>query len=145
MDDPARARAEYLSIWREDVADFVPMDALEAVTDFGVRERPPCPGLAYQAFADAAGGTGRDSFTFAIGHRERDGAAVLDVLRERKPRFVPAAVVEEFSALAKTYRVSSICGDRYSSAWHADEWARRGFRYVESGMTKSELYWRVRR
>ncbi len=86
------------------------------------------------------GGTGRDSFSFAIGHRDRDGMGVLDVLRERKPRFVPAAAVEEFAALARSYRVSQICGDRYSSAWHADEWARRGFRYVESDMTKSELY-----
>ena len=57
-DDPARARAEYLSVWREDVADFVPMDALEAVTDFGVRERAPEPGVSYKAFADAAGGRG---------------------------------------------------------------------------------------
>ncbi len=139
-EDPARARAEYLSIFREDVTDFVPMDALEATTDFGVRERPPCPGVAYRAFADAAGGTGRDSFSFAIGHRGKNGVAVLDVLRERKPRFVPAAVVDEYSALASSYRISEICGDRYSSAWHADEWARRGFRYVESAMTKSEIY-----
>ncbi len=139
-DDPQRARAEFLSIFREDVADFVPMDALEAVTDFGVRERPPSSGVAYQAFADAAGGTGRDSFSFSIGHRDRDGTAVLDVLRERKPRFVPAAVVAEYAALAEAYRISQICGDRYSSAWHADEWARRGFRYVESEQTKSELY-----
>jgi hypothetical protein len=36
--------------------------------------------------------------------------------------------------------VSEVSGDRYSSAWHADEWGRRGFRYVESAMTKSELY-----
>ena len=139
-DDPQRARAEYLSIWREDVTDFVPMDALEAVTDFGVRERPAEPGVVYQAFADAAGGTGRDSFTFAIGHRDKNGTAVLDILRERKPRFVPVAVVEEYAALAKAYRVSQICGDRYSSAWHADEWARRGFLYIESKETKSELY-----
>jgi hypothetical protein len=129
-----------MSVWREDVSDFVPVDALEAVTDFGVRERAPEPRVYYEAFADAAGGTGRDSFSFAIGHRDRDGVAVLDVLRERRPRFVPAAAVEEFAALAKMYRLSSICGDRYSSAWHADEWSRRGFRYVESELTKSELY-----
>jgi hypothetical protein len=139
-DDPVRARSEFLSIFREDVADFVPMDALEAVTDFGVRERAPEPRTWYQCFCDAAGGTGRDSFSFAIGHRDRDGVAVLDVLRERKPRFVPAEVVKEFADLAKMYRVSEVTGDRYSSAWHSDEWSRRGFRYVESAMTKSELY-----
>jgi len=83
--DPQRARAEYLSIWREDVSDFLPIDILERATDFGVRERPPMRGMTYVAFIDAAGGTGRDSFSICIAHRD-DGTVVIDFLRERKPR-----------------------------------------------------------
>jgi hypothetical protein len=139
-DDPQRARAEFLSIWREDVLDFIPADVIEAATDYGVQERARVPGVRYAAFTDAAGGTGRDSFTLAVGHRAADGTAVLDVLRERKPRFVPAAVVKEFADLLKEWGITSVVGDRYSAAWNADEWVRAGIRYMPSLLTKSELY-----
>jgi hypothetical protein len=68
--DPQRAGAEFESRWREDVADFLPEDVIEAATDPGVVERPPQRNVTYFAFADPAGGTGKDSFTLAISHRE---------------------------------------------------------------------------
>jgi hypothetical protein len=139
-DDPQRARAEFAAEWRDDLSDFVPSDVVEASTDFGVRERAPVPGVRYVAFTDAAGGTGSDSFTLAIGHREADGSAVLDVLRERKPRFVPAAVVAEYAGLLRLYRVDRVTGDRFAGGWASDEWARAGVRYEASARTKSELY-----
>lgn len=138
--DAKRAGAEFGSQWRDDVSDFIPREVVEAVTDFGVTERAPLPGLKYTAFTDAAGGTGKDSFSLAIAHRERDGTAVLDFLRERKPRFIPAAVVKEYAAILKLYRVTSIKGDRYSAGWNADEWARCGIQYEASELTKSEIY-----
>ena len=93
-EDAAKAGAEFLNRWREDLSDFVPLDVIESCTDFGIRKRPPLPGLNYTGFIDAAGGTGLDSFTIAIAHREYDqvGSVKLDLLRECKPRFVPAAV-----------------------------------------------------
>jgi hypothetical protein len=39
--DPQRARADYLSEWRDDISDFLPMDVLEAATDIGVTQRSP--------------------------------------------------------------------------------------------------------
>src|SRR5262249_16218118 len=57
--DPQRAAAEYESVWREDVSDFIPPDVIDQATDFGVIERPPVRGVRYKAFVDAAGGTGR--------------------------------------------------------------------------------------
>ncbi len=139
-EDPARARAEYLSVWREDLSDFVPADVVEAATDFGVRERAPLPGVRYVAFADAAGGTGQDSFAFAVAHAEPDGTAVLDCIRERKPRFVPAAVVADFAALAKAYRVTEVRGDKWAGGFHAEEWKRNGINYQPSGKTTSEIF-----
>ncbi|MGB3864520.1 MAG: hypothetical protein WBA29_02685 [Xanthobacteraceae bacterium] len=138
--DPQRAKAEFGSQWREDVSDFLPIDILEAATDFGVRERSPLRNVKYYAFVDAAGGTGKDAFSIAIAHRDPDGTAVLDFLRERKPRFVPAAVVKEYAEILRLYRISSIKGDRYSAGWNADEWGRAGINYEASEQTKSELY-----
>jgi hypothetical protein len=93
--DPQRANAKFLSQWRDDVSDFIPADVLEAATDFGVRERAPLPSVEYFAFTDAAGGTGKDSFTLCVAHRDANGTVIIDILRERKPRFVPEAVVKE--------------------------------------------------
>ena len=89
--DAAKARAEYENIWREDVADFVPLDIVEACTDFGVVERPPERGIRYVAYHDAAGGTGKDSFTLAICHAEPSmaGRVFVDLVRERKPTGAP--------------------------------------------------------
>jgi hypothetical protein len=116
------------------------MDALESCTDFGIRERAPLPGANYFAFTDAAGGTGKDAFSVCVSHREPNGLVVIDFLRERLPRFVPAEVVKEFAAILKLYKITTVSGDRYSSGWNADEWARAGLTYRPSKLTKSELY-----
>lgn len=138
--DPSRARAEYLSLWREDIDDLIPADVIDGATDRGVIERAPEPGIRYTAFTDAAGGTGQDSFTLGIAHRNRDGSAILDVLRERRPRFVPAAVVSEFADVCRAYRCASVTGDRYAAAWCSDEWSRNGIKYVPSERTASEIH-----
>jgi hypothetical protein len=142
-DDAPRARAEYLGVWRDDLTDFIPVDVIEACTDFGVRERPPLPSLQYLAFCDAAGGTGSDSFTLAIAHRERDEArtVMLDAVRERKPRFVPAAVIGELAQLLKLYNnITEIQGDRFAGGFHADEWRNHGIKFVPCERTTSENY-----
>jgi hypothetical protein len=75
----------------------------------GVSERPPSPNssVKYIPWADAAGGTGKDSFALAIAHKEtKDRIAVLDLVRERKPRFVAAAVVAEFVEILRRYRIT---------------------------------------
>jgi hypothetical protein len=138
--DPQRANADYLSIWRDDVSDFIPMDTLESVTDFAVKERSPLPNVEYRAFTDCAGGTGRDSFSICIAHRDEDGTVIIDFLRERLPKFVPEAVVKEFASTMMLYRVSSITGDNFSAGWNAGAWERAGIRYTASKQTKSELY-----
>lgn len=94
-EDLAKAGAEFLNRWREDLVDFIPVDVVEGCTDFNVHERSPRRDVNYCAYCDPAGGTGTDSFTIAIAHREHDENATvrLDLIRERKPRFAPAAVI----------------------------------------------------
>jgi hypothetical protein len=140
LKDLQRANAEFGSIWREDISDFVPADVVAAATDRGVLERAPMAGVEYFGFADPSGGTGKDSFSLCIGHRGADNVVILDCLRERQPRFVPKAVVKEFSDLLKLYRISKIRSDRYASAWASDEWARNNITCEPSELSKSEIY-----
>jgi hypothetical protein len=144
-ENAAKAGAEFLNRWREDLSDFIPLDLIESCTDFGIRERPPLPGLNYTGFVDAAGGTGSDSFTIAIAHREYDqvGTVKVDLLRERKPRFVPAAVVGEFAGLLRLYGVRQVQGDRFAGAFHSDEWARNGITFMPCDKSTAENYLHV--
>jgi hypothetical protein len=120
--DAHKARAEYLNVWREDLEEFLPLDVVEACTDFGVYERSPQAGVKYYAFVDAAGGTGRDSYGLCIVHVEPDGVVVIDVLREWKPRFVPAQVIAEIVELLRTYNVSEVRGDNAGAGFHQEDW-----------------------
>jgi hypothetical protein len=144
-EDSRKAGAEYLGLWREDIDDFVPLDVIEAATDFKVYERMPEPGKTYRAFADSAGGTGSDSYGFAISHREpgTEKIAKLDVLREYKPRFIPAQVIAELAALCKRYNITEVTGDKFAGGFHADEWARHGIRFKACENTTSENYLQV--
>ena len=38
-----KARAEFLTIWREDLSDFIPLEVIEADAGSGQYEQPVCP------------------------------------------------------------------------------------------------------
>jgi hypothetical protein len=138
--NPSKARAEYLNVWRTDLEEFLPLDVVEACTDWGVHERVPQPNVRYRAFDDAAGGTGKDSYALVVSHTEPDGSEMIDVVRERKPRFVPAQVIAEYAALLKSYGVSEVWGDKFAGGFHADEWVRNGIVFRAAPFTTSENY-----
>jgi hypothetical protein len=143
-EDPYKAAAEFNNVWREDLTDTFPLDAIEACTEFGTYERPPRAFTHYYAFFDAATGTGADSFTLAIAHRLSDeaGTVHLDAIRERKPRFVPSDVIKEFSQLLKTYGIGEIHGDNFAGGYQ-DEWLRNGILFKPAEFTCSENYLRA--
>jgi hypothetical protein len=140
-EDKSKASAEFLNIWREDVADFLPVDIIEAATDWGVTERAPQPGIYYFAFADAAGGTGKDSFTLAICHLEGD-RIIVDLIRERVPRFVSADVIRDYTEILRSYRISAVMSDDYGGGGYSDEWRRNDVEFKKCPYDKSELYLR---
>jgi hypothetical protein len=144
-EDPHRGSAEFDNVWREDLSDFVPLDAVEGCTDFRVWERAPQPGLQYLAYCDAATGTGSDSFTLAIAHRQPDstGTVVVDLIRERTPRFVPADVIREYSQLLKLFGIFEVRGDAFGGGLVSDEWQRNGITFKPSDFTTSETYLRA--
>lgn len=136
--DPMAASAEYLAQFRSDVGTFLDADVIERAIEPNRRERAPVNSIFYSAFCDPSGGA-HDSFTLAIGHQDGE-RSVLDVCRGIKPPFSPESVVKEYAALLKSYRCSSVVGDRYSGEWVVEAFSKEGIHYRHSELTKSECY-----
>lgn len=139
-DDPESAKAEYGALFRSDLESFVATEVVEAATVPGRQELPPVhrPPVRYAAFTDPSGGSS-DSFTLAIGHLEGD-RVVVDLLRERKPPFSPAAVVEDYAADLRRYGVRTVQGDRYAGEWPREAFTKHGVTYEPAAKPKSDLY-----
>jgi hypothetical protein len=112
--DPAHAAAEYGAEFRTDVETYVAREVVDAAVVTGRYELPPVRGIHYVAFTDPSGGSA-DAMTLAVAHRDRDGRAIIDALRERRPPFAPESVVYDFAKLMKSYRIHSVMGDRYGT------------------------------
>jgi hypothetical protein len=115
------------------------MDVLDACTADGVFELPPMSNTSYVAFVDPSGGSS-DSMTLAIAHREDDGVAVLDCVRETMAPFSPESVVADFCTTLAAYGVTKICGDRYAGEWPREQFAKRNVTYEPSEKVKSDIY-----
>lgn len=139
--DPLAFASEYGLEWRSDIAEFIQRERVESLVVKGRYELDYVPGTRYYAFFDAAGGSGEDSITLGIAHRDpRTGKGVLDLLRERRPPFDPESVVEEYAVDVRRYRAQSVTGDRYAGDWPAGQFRKRGVGYEPSEMTASDLY-----
>jgi hypothetical protein len=139
--DPEAASAEWLAEWRTDLADFVSRAVVDACIEPGCHERPYVSAAGpYFCFVDAAGGSGSDSMTLAISHADKERGAVLDVLREVRPPFSPDAVVLEFSAVMKSYRVMQAESDRWGGDWVGEAFRKQNIRVVPSAKPKADLY-----
>jgi hypothetical protein len=138
-EDAVRAAAEYGAQFRSDIEGFVAQEVVDAAIVPGRHELPPMKGISYAAFVDPSGGSS-DSMTVAIAHRDRDGRAVLDAVRERRPPFSPDEVVVEFSGLVKAYGVRKVTGDRYGGEWPGERFRAHGIEYVPSEKAKSDIY-----
>jgi hypothetical protein len=138
--DPASAAAEFGAEFRRDIESFISIEAVRACVSANVLERTPKPGVIYRAFIDPSGGSA-DSFALAIGHNEVGRQVlVVDAIREVQPPLSPEGVVAEFSALLKTYRISSAVGDRYGGEWPVEQFRKFGILYEQAAKPKSELY-----
>jgi hypothetical protein len=137
--DPASANAEYGAEFRTDVETYIAREVVEAAVVPGRFELPPARGTNYIAFVDPSGGTS-DSMTLAIAHRDKDGRAIIDVVRERRPPFSPDDVVLEFVDLLRAYHVLSVQGDRYAGEWPRERFRTRGITYEVAERPKSDLY-----
>jgi hypothetical protein len=137
--DAASAAAEFGAEFRTDIAGFLDRGIVDAAIDSGVQVRPPIEGVRYIAFADPSGGA-RDAFTVGIAHAE-NGTAVLDAVFERRPPFNPATVVAEIRDFLRSYRISSVVGDRYGAAWVTTAFAQVGVRTRTPAVTEAPSIW----
>lgn len=78
--------------------------------------------------------------TLAIAHRDADGRAILDLVREKRPPFSPADVVCEFAEVLKSYGVSYITGDKFGGEFAAEPFKKAGIGYEQWDAPKSDLY-----
>ncbi len=137
--DPARAAAEYGAQFRSDIESFIAREVVEGAVAPGRHELPPISGTRYVAFTDPSGGSA-DAMTLAIAHADRDGRAILDAVRVRKPPFSPEAVTEDFAAVLKSYGVHKVTGDRYAGEWPRERFRVHGIAYELSDRPKSDIY-----
>jgi hypothetical protein len=148
-EDAASAAAEWLGVWRSDLESLFTREAVAAVTMRGRFELAPVTGVAYVAFIDPAGGSGRDSMTLAIAHRDVTGRPVLDLVREVRPNqprpdgktgFSPEETCRQFAAELKRYGCTVVYSDAYAGEWPREQFAKHGIIVQPSPLTRSELY-----
>lgn len=139
--DPITANAEYGAEFRSDLEAFVSTEVIESIVEHGCHELPYSPARHYVGFADAAGGSGQDSFAWAIAHLEA-GVAVLDLIREVKPPFSPAGVVERAAAEFRAYKIAKVKADKWGSAFVTEAFAKQpgGPVCEQNAAPKSEIY-----
>lgn len=135
-EDPARASAEYLAQFRNDLEAFIGIETVLAAQRHKPLELPKQPKTSYWAFADPSGG-GADHYTLSIGHAEGE-QVVVDLVRGRQGD--PAKTTEDFAALLKSYGISRVKGDKYGAQWVVQEFARHGIRYEHSEKDRSTIY-----
>jgi len=102
-------------------------------------ELSPAASCRYHGFVDPSGGNGGDAFTVAISHRDGDGV-VIDAVRERRPPFSPGDVITEFRSLLKSYRTSTVTGDKWAGGFPPEQFAKHGISYESAAKTKCDAY-----
>jgi hypothetical protein len=137
--DRARASAEYLAEFRVDIEGFVSLEVVESCVA-AYHELGPRSGVTYRAFVDPSGGS-EDSMTLAIAHKtaKPEEQIVIDAVREAHPPFSPEAVVDDFAALCKFYRISKVTGDHYGGEFVKEPFRKHGINYEIAKSPKSDL------
>jgi hypothetical protein len=128
-DDPARARAEYLAEYRDDISGFLAADAIAGVVPAGVRALPPDPEREAVAHCDTASGiANQDAAALGVALRPREyGApAELALLVRWTPAFSALSVVAEAAAHLRRYGVSTVSLDRYATNVFVAAFAQHG-------------------
>ncbi len=136
--DKSVALAEYYSIFREDIENFLSEPLIAAAMKDGLEHTLPFSGTTYVGFTDSSSGR-QDSFTLGIAHQE-DGLIIVDKLLEQKPPFNPELTIKNFSEVLKSYGCWRVFGDRYASGFVSNLFKKNSIVYEESKLTKSEIY-----
>ena len=139
--DAARYSAEYMAEFRSDLEAFVNPEAVERAVINGTHELSPMAGATYVGFADAAGGSGTDSFAAAVAFRDHTtGRTILAGVRERKPPFSPEATITDLAQFFLSYGLQKIYADRWGGEFPVEQFRKHGVTCEISERVKSEIY-----
>src|SRR6202041_1599992 len=126
---------------------FLPDSDISAAIRTGVREQPFVAALKahYVAAIDASGLSGKDRFTFAIGHRSKRGSedvTNLDLLRGWNRRGVKE-VVDEIALTLKAYSLKTVYADQFGFPFLKELLSQRGIEVIQlpwSARNKPEIF-----
>lgn len=137
-EDPDAFRAEVLGEFRAGLSLLLDPDALAAVVERGVKERPPCPWRGHVASYDPSGGR-VDAAALTVAHRH-DGIGVVDCVRAWPAPHDPAAAIADAAGVLKTYGVTRVSGDHFGAEFTASAFKAHGIHYEATGRDRSALY-----
>jgi len=132
--DPEYFDREYGANFSASISNAYDREYVEDCVYHGRHELPYVADFRYVAGVDPSGG-GPDEFALSICHK--DGPVIQDVVRGWHST-KPADAVEEAAKLLKTYKISTVVGDRYSGEWVRQAFMKAGIRYVVSSLTSSD-------
>jgi len=139
--DPSAARAEWMSIFRDDVESFLGQELLRSAIVPGRVADLPLGSAPAVGFIDPSGGR-QDSYTAAVASMTSDGRIVVHAFREAKPPFSPEATTAAFADFFKGYNVTTVIGDRWGGEWVNEMW-RKAATKIEvkvAEQTASDIY-----
>jgi hypothetical protein len=139
--DPAGARAEWLSVFRDDVESFLGQDLLKsAIVPGRVADLPLGRSGQAVGFIDPSGGR-QDSYTACVASMSASGRVVVHAVREAHPPFSPEKTTADFAAFFKSYGVTSVVSDRFGGEWVTEMWRKVGMIEVKPAeQTASDYY-----
>jgi len=145
--DPAAAGAEYLSVYRTDVASFLDAKLIDSCTRSEPRElqrrlaTATGTPLRYVAGIDLSGGR-NDAAACAIAHAEGE-RVVVDACRRWPSPHDPAAVAAQVRDFLKLYGLASASGDHYAAEISRSLYAGLGVQLMAAELVRSEIYLRL--
>jgi hypothetical protein len=138
--DPAAARAEWLSVFRDDIESFIGIELLKsAIVPGRTTDIPLARGAQPVGFIDPSGGR-QDSYTAAVASVLPGGRIVINGIREARPPFSPETVTAEFAEFFKAYGVTEVVSDRFGGAWVEEAWSKGQIGLRVADQTASEYY-----
>ena len=64
---------------------------------------------------------------------------MVDLVRERRPPFMPSQVIDEFIPLLKSYRIGKVVGDRWAGGFPPEAFQKGGIRYEPAKQVEERL------
>lgn len=142
--DPAAASAEYLSVFRSDLAAFLDAALIDAVTRASPRELPhlthsPTGGpVTHYLGLDVSGGRG-DATAAAVARRINDRVQVCAARRFPAPHD-PLVVATHVAEFAKSYGCTIATADAYAAEFATSTYRKAGLALLPAEVNRSEAY-----